>query len=377
MQLNLLFLPLLGGFVFYVKWNVTRYQAARCLGQRLLFTSAAFGLLLLIVARLVVIGTSAVLDIQAQAINLMSYLLLGTLATVVTALVWIAYEASREPELREELGTEKPAAGVLIAAATAVEFWLVLSRIQGSADALLTTLLVVRYSSLMIFLAAGGTLALRWTFKKYGEELFIRFREGAVLLRVSLLILLALQVLQIVLYTADIADELWRGFSPYPDSGTAFLACMIGVIAWKALNLLFPYQVANAKLHRDKRTNSLERLLYFAALEPSLIQLTLRDGKVYVGWIVDLPPDPASSDAYLNFLPSASGYRDGKTKKVTFTTSYVEIYESEEVDAEEEFTKVIPISNIESAGRFREDVYLRFQKAGPQAAALPFEDDGG
>lgn len=67
MTLNLLFLPLLGGFIFYMKWNFTRYHAARCMGQRLLFTSAGYGLFLLIAARLLVIATNEASLAQAKA----------------------------------------------------------------------------------------------------------------------------------------------------------------------------------------------------------------------------------------------------------------------------------------------------------------------
>ena len=54
MPYNLLLLPLLGGYLFIIKSNYTRYAAARESGQRLLIHSAIAGVLLLAFSRLVV-----------------------------------------------------------------------------------------------------------------------------------------------------------------------------------------------------------------------------------------------------------------------------------------------------------------------------------
>src|SRR2546427_4795103 len=48
--LNLLFLPLLGGFIFVTKWYPTKYYTLRSDGYRLLFTTAVAGTLLLLLA---------------------------------------------------------------------------------------------------------------------------------------------------------------------------------------------------------------------------------------------------------------------------------------------------------------------------------------
>jgi len=42
-DLNLLFLPLLGGYIFYTRFNLTAYSAVRTHGQHLLFRVAALG----------------------------------------------------------------------------------------------------------------------------------------------------------------------------------------------------------------------------------------------------------------------------------------------------------------------------------------------
>ena len=50
MPFNVLFLPLLGGYLFITLWNRTRFQTKRHSGHRLLFHSAFFGVVFLLLA---------------------------------------------------------------------------------------------------------------------------------------------------------------------------------------------------------------------------------------------------------------------------------------------------------------------------------------
>ena len=167
---------------------------------------------------------------------------------------------------------------------------------------------------------------------------------------------------------SHLLEDRWNQFSPYDNSGTAFLACMLGALSWWPLNLVLPFQVSKARLYRDLQINSLERLLYRAATDTAVIQVTMTDGKIYVGFVAAVPPDPSAPDAYLQLLPTMSGYRDSDTKQVVFTTFYDEIYAGGDIDPED-FVKVPPLANVESAGPFRADVYLRFLKARSASAA--------
>jgi hypothetical protein len=59
MPYNLLLLPLLGGFLFFVSAHLFRFSAQRLEGYKLLFQSAIAGVLLSFVARLMVVGLAA------------------------------------------------------------------------------------------------------------------------------------------------------------------------------------------------------------------------------------------------------------------------------------------------------------------------------
>lgn len=56
LELNALFLPLLGGFLFYYSFHGTQYIAGRRPGAVLLFWCASIGLMLLLLARLIMMS---------------------------------------------------------------------------------------------------------------------------------------------------------------------------------------------------------------------------------------------------------------------------------------------------------------------------------
>jgi hypothetical protein len=59
MNLNLLFLPLLGGFIFVRNWRPTRYYALRSEGHVLIFYSAAAGSIFCILAAFIILAAGA------------------------------------------------------------------------------------------------------------------------------------------------------------------------------------------------------------------------------------------------------------------------------------------------------------------------------
>ncbi len=296
---------------------------------------------------------------QAQAVAWASYLHIGSVVVVALALGWIYYEAHNDTVLSAELGDQKRSAGLLIAGVALAGALITGFHLQS--DGVGNALLIIVCSAGLWLLACAATLLLRYGMQDLDEHLQTLFQARSLLFRVALLNLMTMHSILLAVLSADRLDSLWSAFSPFANSGTPFLACMLGVVAPFALNLIVPFQIANARLHHNLRTNSLERLLYRAAVETTLVQVTLKDGKVYVGWVDRLPPDPASPDAYLQLLPITSGYRDKDTKTITFTTHYDQIYEQEDVEPSD-FMKVVPIANIDSAGHFREDVYLHFVK---------------
>jgi hypothetical protein len=96
LQLNILFLPLLGGYIFYTRWRLTAFFAARCSGQRLIFHAAAVGLALLIAARAVVVIGDMLVPYQHLAVTEALYSVTAGAAVVLLALAWTCYSYRSE-----------------------------------------------------------------------------------------------------------------------------------------------------------------------------------------------------------------------------------------------------------------------------------------
>lgn len=187
--------------------------------------------------------------------------------------------------------------------------------------------------------------------------------------RLSLALFFGLTLLAIAISQFVSLTEQWHKFSPYDSSGTALLAFIFGLVSWYPLNeLLFPYPAAIDRLYRHDHISALESLLYESMLDTSQIQITVDDGKVYVGWPVHIAARLSGSDSFVKILPLSSGYREEATKKVTFTTFYEDVYErlaatastDEPSYSPDDFVKVIPISRIVVAGKFHPEAYKVF-----------------
>jgi hypothetical protein len=59
----------------------------------------------------------------------------------------------------------------------------------------------------------------------------------------------------------------------------------------------------------EKYGRELEKLMYTALERYMLVSLTLKGGKVYVGWPAQLPPILERETQYVRILPAMSGYR--------------------------------------------------------------------
>jgi hypothetical protein len=107
-------------------------------------------------------------------------------------------------------------------------------------------------------------------------------------------------------------------------------------------------------------------LLDLALDETRHVSVTLKNGKVYVGFVVRAF-DPAYDRKYIVMLPTVSGYRREDTHELRFTTDYTRVYqelmeedESLLVRGVEDFQLVIPVAEVLSANLFDPDIYRRF-----------------
>jgi len=109
MPFNALLLPLLGGYIFITHWNRTRFNTKRYSGERLLFHSAAAGVVFLVLSYLVVLAirsaSPAMYEIWKRAVPIPH---MGTSAGafLLGAFCWIPLNRwwySREQEARRAI----------------------------------------------------------------------------------------------------------------------------------------------------------------------------------------------------------------------------------------------------------------------------------
>lgn len=208
--------------------------------------------------------------------------------------------------------------------------------------------------------------------------------------------------------------DLVKSVAPYPGIGTAVLALLlcIGFRYW--INIVWPREDAGLWLYDTGTYDALERLLMRSVVrsnpaplahgwpkeltvrllssvplirrilawksseieveldlpeedmievgseslvEPALVMLTLRDRKVYVGWVEWLPPMRAGTSAFLQIYPKWSGYRDSDDLSVQATSTYKDIVPA---DGEMPLLKVIPVGDIASASLYDDSAFLQF-----------------
>jgi hypothetical protein len=355
LKFDLLFLPFLGGYVFYTRFSLTAYAAVRAIGQHLLLRSAFCGLLLLILARFLLVSAPYV---GAHSDSW----LLGAMSVVPG--LGIVGGATLFLYARNEIGggvsrmLQSPK-GVLLPLGSAMLFGISVSTVRVAPSFIYW---LPASAAMLLVVGAGAWVLCAYT---HGRLLMATFRVSWFFL------IIALAVAVSAGRVAEI-DKYWHQFSPFDESGAPALALILGALLWYPLNLLIPYETALRRFHSLGHSDAMDRFLFESAERSALLLLSLSDGKFYVGQIKSLAPNPTAPSSFVRVLPSASGYRHKETKELIFTSFYEAVFDElikEDGFKEEwldQFIKVLPFSSIISANLFDSDIYIRFRKEGVQ-----------
>ncbi len=154
---------------------------------------------------------------------------------------------------------------------------------------------------------------------------------------------------------------------------TMFCGLMIAVSFTEIINLIVnkSFRFKNYVVGRavDLFGNELEILFKNSVKYGWPIQITLKNDKVYLGYI-DSTPLPSKTN-YFDLMPLYSGYRDPVTKELQFTTSYETVHDLLELSGQENkigmMIVVIKQDEVLSASPHDHDVYSRFQGVDPEA----------
>lgn len=367
MELNVLVLPLLGGYFFYFTFHGTAYHARRCSGQRLLFNSAIVGVALLVAARVLTLVIEKTADATDAVAGWLASAMIASAVVTVATLGYLGYRFLFDGQVRER--SREGFAKVLLGCSIGAVFVYIAVLFVDSLPSSWRLAQQVIAISVVLFLLLRVLVG---SLRAHSPA-----PPASVSFRLSLLIAAVMLAFVVAVEHHSQIRHLWNEFSPYPESGTALFAFLLGAVAVIPLNrLLFSYEAAIDRLYMNDKINAFDRLIYESTLESSQVQLTLRDGKVYVGWVRNIPPKLHESDTYLEILPVSSGYRRAETKEYVSVTFYDLVYQqyAEAANPNESgvdlsaFTKIIPISEIVVAGKFSDDAYLKFLKIGTLAA---------
>jgi len=365
-SINLLALPILGGYWFQYKFYGTHYRAERLTPQRLVFHAGLYALGLLIVAKLLVfVGDSP----GAMGYDAIQFLLFSItpafLLLVFASLIAIGVRAypglTQHSDLESDAqhpGEEIYRAG--LGAILALLLGWTSLHIESAIE-----VLPAAQTRVACVVVLGGLFGIAWIYQQFINR-FMSFPFFSIGLRIGLFGLVASLALIDFFDRYQFLNAWWDQFVHLKGSGVPMVACLLGLVVWWPLNLLYPHQAANLRLHEQQATTALDRLLYQASLEQNLLSISMADGKVYIGYIQQLPPNPEDRNSYFEILPMNSGYRDKDTREMKLTTFYDTAYQTL-VDTEAgpdawlAFVKVLKIDDIVSAGRFDPDAYLQMQ----------------
>lgn len=156
----------------------------------------------------------------------------------------------------------------------------------------------------------------------------------------------------------------WARFAPFTHVGTVGMAFALGPLGAVVSNLCFSASDGAMRTIRDAG-NTMELLFVESMGSDSTVELSLVNGKVYVGWILNANvAEPERK--FVDLLPLASGYRAADTHDVTFTTNYAEVLtmlsQTDEANTQDDYRIVVPVSEIRSTRPFDFEVFFLFQE---------------
>ena len=170
------------------------------------------------------------------------------------------------------------------------------------------------------------------------------------------------------LFTIFFEDEvkLLKGFFPLKEKyvGTCFLSFILAVGGTFIWNKFIKESRAIATAVQ-RIGNELELLFAISVSDSQLIQITLNNDKVYVGW-VEIIPKPNETQ-FVKIIPLLSGYRDDK-KELKLMTDYSRVYadyiqRGRIRDIKElEMNLVVRVSEIVTASKFDFEIWEQFER---------------
>ncbi|MEM8984414.1 MAG: hypothetical protein AAGC71_15390 [Pseudomonadota bacterium] len=378
-QIGLPLVALLGGYLFVSNFNLTKVWTWQFSGHRLYFAYATAGLLWFTIAR--------ILDVVLR--SQYELLVIGKLVPAIACagLLSLLFGLAGHLTYRVEEVRKAPDAAALTA--TLAFILNIASLYTGLTETIIAAVApgaltgTGAFIGIMFFFAPWyrqhsnvctpqnemHRRFLRITNPNSFGQRFCGWPIAAFTLGLFLVILaLWLTIVSGLLPTIE---RFWLEFSSLPDSGVFATSFLLAYVSPFALNLLFPEYVAKHYSVAKNFEDSLESLIWSKHKSGKLIQFDLNTGKVYIGWVIELPASLEPAQSFIDILPLISGYRTPNEHELILTTFYHEVYSpnNEVLDFDRraelapKFSKVIAADLIVSATEFDVKSYTAFERA--------------
>lgn len=188
--------------------------------------------------------------------------------------------------------------------------------------------------NLLLLPLLGGFIFVRFWNRTRAQAL--RDDKDRLLLKASFVGLLALII---AFFLAALAASLipcdtdlpclahwWGQEVPFEHAGVSLLAFVLGATLWYPLNFFWDKDAEIARLIEED-ANPFEILLKEAQERAETVLVTMKNNKVYMGW-VSILFNPALPMKFIGIVPTKSGYRNEIDKGITFTLDYSKTYEA-------------------------------------------------
>ncbi|MBD1913613.1 MULTISPECIES: hypothetical protein [unclassified Leptolyngbya] len=228
-------------------------------------------------------------------------------------------------------------------------------------------------NELFLPLLGGYILVTQWFVTRYlarqwsGYRLFFNSAiAGIVLLAVAIFLAQSIKLAFPPIQQLLDASPL----SSYPYLNVSLLAFLLGSVCGRILNVFQTDKESLAIDYARKFGGPLQVLLAKAFIETKQVSITLRSGKVYIGFVTKLN-DSQDQEEFILIWPQFSGYRKVETKQLEITTEYTSVYKQIEENPEQfegisidDFQVVLPTSEIESVSIYDKRVFDSFLNKG-------------
>jgi hypothetical protein len=324
-KFDLLFLPLLGGYLFFSRFHGTRYQASAFPAQRLLFPCAALGIIFYLAARFLAKLEAEWAPRREVLLSQVVGELLPAVLAVCALFTVLACFTDRKKARRYLRKQHHTVAQPLLILAACASLFVWVAKVNGDWTGQLLHVLVFGPAAIAAVISASVLLFV-----------FTRWPFAGLLFRVSVVtLILALLAAASFVVPYDSLPSAWAAFISMNESGIPTLSLLIALGVLLIGNLVLPPAAAAAYLNNNGSVNELNRLLFQALRSEEPVHFSTQSKKVYVGLVKSMPAQTEAAEGYFVLLPLMSGYRADSDQRVELTTFYDEAYSAirEEVRA--------------------------------------------